>query len=71
MPWRSCPTLDTLCGKTSVQSNPQLSTALHLWVIEGTVTLMVRGYIQPDISREVLAGKVVPKLLLVRRIALF
>ena len=65
------PTLDTLCGKTSVQSNPQLSTALLLWVIEGTVTLMVRGYIQPDISREVLAGKVVPKLLLVRRIALF
>ena len=64
-------TLDILCSKTTVHSNPQLSTALLLWVVEGTVTLMLRGCVKSDISREALGGKIVPKLLLVRRIALF
>ena len=64
-------TLDILCGKTTVQDNTQLSTALLLWVVEGTVTLMLRGVVKADVGRETLAAKIVPKLLLVRRIALF
>jgi len=65
------PTLDTLCGKTNVQSNAQLSTCLLLWVVEGAVALMLRNCVKFDISRDAFAGKIVPKLLLIRRIVLF
>ena len=64
-------TLDVICSKTFVHNNEKLSTALLLWVVEGTITLMLRGCIKTDISRDTLSSKIVPKLLLIRRIALF
>ena len=64
-------TLDILCSKTNVKSNPQLSATLLLWVIEGTVALMLRGCIKPDVSRDTLVTKIAAKLLLVRRVVMW
>ena len=64
-------TLELICAKTTVPNNFELSRSLLLWAVEGTVVLMLRGCIKSDIGRRVLGTKIVPKLLLVRRITLF
>ena len=64
-------TLDSLCSKTNVQSNPQLSAALLVWVVDGMTVLMLRGCIKPDAPRDAVGNKIVPKLLLIRRIVQF
>ena len=64
-------TLDMICSKTNLSDNEKLSTHLLHWVIEGAITLMLRGVIKPEISRDALGGKIVPKLLMIRKIALF
>ena len=63
--------LDTLCTKTNVKDKPDLSSALLHWVVEGVVVLMLRGCVKSDISRDTLISKIVPKLLLIRKVSLF
>ena len=60
--------LDQLCGKTGLPQNPSLQGQLLLWCVEGMLVMMLRKDIKPDVGRETAVSKLVPKLLLLRRI---
>ena len=63
--------LEQVCSKTSIPENPALQSNLLLWCVEGLLVMMLRKDIKPDIGRETAINKLVPKMLLMRRIVMW
>jgi hypothetical protein len=63
--------LDTLCQRTSIPTNRELSTRVLAWVAEGIAVLHVRGTLRPDAGRDSVRDRVVPALLLKRRVVVY
>ena len=60
--------LDVLCNRSAVKGNIAQQTALTLFLVEAVAVLHARQDIPADISRDTLGSKVIPQILLKRRV---
>ena len=63
--------LDIMCNRTAMKGNTPLQTALSVFIAEAVMVMHARGDLPLETSRDTLGGKVIPQVLLKRRVIFY